>query len=133
MHCRKILVVEDDEDIRSGLIEVLAFEGYEAVAAQNGMEAFELLRNREENPCLMLTDLTMPKMGGWELINLLAAHKPAFNFPIVIMTASEDRETHVNVKQTIRKPFDFNVLIKMLQKHCGNPNEGAVLEKQTFL
>jgi CheY-like chemotaxis protein len=53
------------------LIDLLASEGYEVVPARHGKEALELLKNRKEDPCLILTDLMMPEMDGWEFITFL--------------------------------------------------------------
>ena len=61
-----ILVVEDDADIRETLVALLVDEGYEVTEAKNGRAAIELVRARL--PSLVLVDLRMPEMSGWEMI-----------------------------------------------------------------
>ncbi|MGK7928724.1 MAG: response regulator transcription factor, partial [Spirulina sp.] len=59
----KILVIEDDEDVRDNLLDVLALEGYELTAAPNGRQGLQLARN--ESPDLILCDLIVPELNGY--------------------------------------------------------------------
>jgi CheY-like chemotaxis protein len=80
-HCKRILVVEDNDDIRDLLVQVLDEEGYEVDCAENGKEALEKLAARPSDPSLVLLDLMMPTMNGWEFLEArkkdptLAIHK----------------------------------------------------------
>src|SRR5688500_15806012 len=67
----KVLVVEDDPQIREVIAEVLTDEGYAVQTAENGREALQRLH--ESRPCVMLLDLMMPIMDGWQLLGQLAA------------------------------------------------------------
>lgn len=131
MRCHKILIVEDDDAIRTTLVNLLATEGYEAVPAHHGKEALELLKNRKEDPCLIITDLMMPEMDGWELIRLLKEQDIVVMIPLVVMTAGVGGPDHG--KQVIKKPFSLDTIIKVVKEHCGPPNNGRVTEAQTFL
>lgn len=132
MRCHKILVVEDDENIRSTLVDLLASEGYEVVPARHGKEAMDLLKDRKEDPCLILTDLMMPEMDGWELITFLKGHDIIVTIPVVAMTAGiGDKIPHV--KKVIKKPFSLESVVALVKDHCGEPNDGPITKAQTFL
>lgn len=131
MRCQKILVVEDDDSIRLMLVSLLASEGYEAVPAHHGREALEILKNRKDDPCLILTDLMMPEMDGWELITFLREKDILITIPIVAMTAGPINPAPV--KQVIKKPFNLEKVLELVREHCGSPNGGPVTETQTSL
>ena len=132
MHCHKILVIEDEDDIREAVVNLLALEGYEAVPAHHGKEALELLKDRLEDPCLILTDLMMPEMDGWELIKILREQDILITIPVVVMTASETKNVS-SAKKVIKKPFDLPALISLVKEHCGEANDGPITKPQTFL
>jgi len=132
MHCHKILVVEDDDSIRSTLVDILVSEGYEAVPARHGKEALELLRGRKEDPCLIITDLMMPEMDGWGLITSLMKQDIVITIPVVAMTAGPD--LHVpHVRRVIKKPFNLETVVALVKEHCGEPNGGSITKAQTSL
>lgn len=131
MHCHKILVVEDDAAIQEALVFILASEGYEVVLADHGREAIELLKDRKEDPCLILTDLMMPEMDGWEFIKLLNEQDVVVTIPIVVMTAGLTNKSHG--KKIVKKPFNLETVLKLVQEHCGPPNDGPVVAAQTSL
>lgn len=132
MRCHKILVVEDDDAIRMSLVVLLASEGYEAVPAHHGKEALELLRDRREDPCLIITDLMMPEMDGWELISYLKKQDIIITIPVVAMTASETQGVS-GVKRVIKKPFNIDAVVALVKEHCGEPNDGPIAVDQTHL
>lgn len=132
MHCHKILIVEDDKEISSSLIDLLSSEGYEVVPAYNGLEAIELLKDRKEDPCLILTDLMMPKMNGWELIEILSAKDVVISIPVVVMTACNPGKIP-DGKKVVKKPFNLDIVVALVKDHCGKPNDGPVTKDQTSL
>src|SRR5712675_834532 len=82
-----IVVVDDDDDIREAVREVLHEEGYRTVGAANGVEALQLLRSSPELPQLILLDLMMPVMDGWEFL-MGIDEDPAFHsIPVALMSA----------------------------------------------
>jgi CheY-like chemotaxis protein len=131
MHCSKILIVEDDECILYALVELLAEEGYEVIPAHHGKEALKILQDRKEDPCLIITDLMMPEMDGFELMKILQELDIVISIPIVVMTASNSNAS--NGKQLIRKPFNLEVVVQTVKKHCGDPKTGKSLSSQTVL
>jgi CheY-like chemotaxis protein len=64
MTAHRVLVVEDDLEIRESMMEILEEHGYEPVGAENGLEALDKLRSSGPLPCLILLDLMMPRMDG---------------------------------------------------------------------
>jgi CheY-like chemotaxis protein len=132
MRCHTILVVEDDDDIRGTLVELLASEGYEAVPARHGKDALTLIANRTEDPCLILTDLMMPEMDGWELITFLKEQDFVITIPIVAMTAGVDDKVP-RVRKVIKKPFNMESVVALVREYCGAPNDGPITKPQTFL
>lgn len=92
----KILVVEDDLDIRDSLLEILDLEGYSVIPASNGREAIERLSELQNNlPHLILLDLMMPVMDGFEFRREQLAHKTWSTIPVVVMSAD------ANVRQKL--------------------------------
>ncbi len=82
---KKILVVEDDQDNREMVIKVLKHNGYGAIEAVDGEEAVE--KARAENPDLILLDLYIPKMDGYEVTRRLKGDQGLQHIPIIALTA----------------------------------------------
>jgi CheY-like chemotaxis protein len=101
-------------------------EGYEVRTANNGEEAFSLLKELKE-PCLILTDLMMPKMNGYEFIELASQAHTIASIPIVIVSATPC-ESAVKVmtgsgkiKGLVKKPVNLDYLMRIVHEHCGTP------------
>ena len=116
--CKSILVVEDDEGIRETMRIFLEIEGYNVVTAADGQKALDALA--KANPCLILLDLMMPVMNGWEFVEALKNTKYADN-PVVIVTAFTDQVGAIKHNGIIGKPFDLAALKKTVQRWCGEP------------
>jgi CheY-like chemotaxis protein len=86
----RVLVVEDDEDIRESLAQVLRDEGYAVAAAANGREALAQLRSDEPRPDIILLDLMMPVMDGWQFRVAQQEDPQLAAIPVVILTALSD-------------------------------------------
>src|SRR5260221_12705088 len=81
-----VLVVEDDRDIREGLADLLGDYGYTVRGASNGREALEVLGG-PSLPCIILLDLMMPVMDGWQLMEEVSRRRELAGIPICIITA----------------------------------------------
>ena len=106
-----VLVVEDDEDIRGFVTIVLQDAGYSVTEAANGAEALE--RVKQAPPQVVLLDMKMPVMDGWEFARRYktVAATPA---PIIVMTAARDartRASEVHAVEVLSKPFDVDDLL----------------------
>ena len=108
-----ILIVEDEPDIRSVMQESLESVGLSILTAANGQEALEKLEN---NPgvSLILLDLMMPVMNGWQFLSAIDKNPLFKNIPIVVVTVFSDQAKDLNVKGVIKKPFDLNDLLKQV-------------------
>jgi CheY-like chemotaxis protein len=111
-----VMIVEDDDDVRNAMAELLEGEGYDLVVAQNGVEALEALR--EQRPSLVLVDLLMPVMNGVELIGRLRSEAAWRDIPVVVMTAANDRIVGLDVESlnvpVLKKPVDLASLAQVL-------------------
>jgi CheY-like chemotaxis protein len=118
--CRSILLVEDEPEIRSSLKEALEWEGYQVVSASNGREALDCLPNLVR-PCLILLDLMMPVMNGWEFAKALEANDTLAAIPIVVVTAFADeaQRQKIGTREVVRKPVDLDLLLRLVKRYCG--------------
>lgn len=120
--CKKVLVVEDEEDIRSTLLEILECEGYRASGVPDGAEALAVLRGEKE-PTLVFLDLMMPRMSGWELLDhreALAPHK-VVTMSVFESTASLQDPTPLDVDEKLVKPVTLDQVIRAARRFCGKP------------
>ncbi len=118
----KILVVDDDEAVRTGLRCVLLSEGYDVRVACNGLEAVHDLAKSPAD--LILVDMNMPVQNGWATIAGLRGIKP--NLPIIIITARPDqlRAARAAGLELMEKPLDLPVLVERiatLTRHTEKP------------
>jgi len=115
---RNILLIEDESDIRTILKDVLEWEGYRVYTASNGKEGLEILR-RMPTPHLILLDLMMPVMNGWEFANALQVDGAYVDIPILAVSAFSDLEKTIQTKGFIKKPVDLDLLLSLVKQHCG--------------
>jgi len=109
----KILVVEDDDDIRDSLKELLEEEGYQVDTAANGEQALNRLRGGA--PQLILLDLMMPVMDGWEFQKQLRESPSFSRVPIIVISASKFSREPLNAAAFIPKPLDAGVLLETIE------------------
>lgn len=108
-----ILVVEDDKDIQELVSEILKSEGYNVLTASNGLEGYQIYKEEKLN--LLILDIMMPKMDGYQLAKLI--RKKDDKIPIIMLTALEEeydeiKGFEIGADDYITKPFSFNVLIR---------------------
>lgn len=117
-HVPKILVVDDEKEIREITEAFLILNGYEAKTAENGKEALdELLANHYD---IVITDLQMPKMGGMELLEKISQIK--LNTLTIVLTGYAVNKSDFPRKPFahLRKPFSHNQLIQIVQEGLKN-------------
>ena len=115
-----VLLVEDDEDIRASVGEILRDEGFEVIAATDGNDALRLLRAANELPRLILLDLMMPVMDGWACRTAQLADERLAQIPVVILSAATDVRRHaaqLHADDYLVKPLDVPLLLNAVERH----------------
>ena len=110
-----ILVVDDEYDIRDLIAEALALEGFDVSTASNGKDALE--QARANPPDLILLDLMMPVMSGWEFMEAQRRDPELASIPVLVVTASFDSEVE-GAAALMRKPFDLDTLLPTVARLC---------------
>jgi CheY-like chemotaxis protein len=117
----EILIVEDDADIREDLAALLRAEGYRVSTARNGLEALEYLRT-EHLPGLILLDLMMPVMDGWEFRRRMLEEKRLVGVPIVLLSGADNAQEHadaLNASEVVKKPINLDRLYATVDRYCS--------------
>lgn len=115
-----ILVVEDNVDLRDGLFEVLRREGYAVETAANGREALDKLRGGFQ-ACIILMDLMMPEMNGFEFRTAQLADPELATIPLIAYSGVNDLATHakqLRANAFIRKPAELSAIMSVVRQHC---------------
>jgi CheY-like chemotaxis protein len=116
-----VLVVDDDPDIRESLETVLGIHGHSVATAADGSEAIRLLREEHSQPCVILLDLMMPGMNGFEFRAELEADPILSEIPVVIITGAgvlADDKAGLLRAEVLRKPFDLKALLTTVKRFC---------------
>ena len=114
---QRILVVEDDDDIRDTLREVLGAEGYEVEEAKDGLEAFAQLQH--DHVSLILLDMMMPRMDGETFLASLKQKPELSHVHVVIISGNaqaRDRATELSAEACLVKPFDLEDLLGVVHR-----------------
>ena len=117
---KRILIVEDDTDIREVLSQVLEFEGYAVHTVGNGQEALEHLQS-SERPGLILLDLMMPVMDGWHFREQQQRNSQWATIPVVILSAdgnAHQKAATLQAASYLKKPVDLETLLHTVGRHC---------------
>jgi CheY-like chemotaxis protein len=115
---QRILIVDDDEDILALLCLVLETEGYRPIPARDGLNALEILNEREP-PSLILLDIMMPRMNGEELVYALKASPRLSAIPVVVMSGDNNAREKTRACRAdgcLVKPVDLDVLLRTVQQ-----------------
>jgi CheY-like chemotaxis protein len=112
---RTVLVVDDDFDLRQTLREILEDEGYVVDTAANGREALDLL-HRSNPPRVVVLDLMMPVMDGWQLLDELKRDDALSAVPVVVISASKTGLRAPHAHELLSKPLDYYKLITTLER-----------------
>ena len=131
MEALKILVVEDESRMRKLVKDFLAIKGYKVIEAEDGEQAVDIFF-KEKDIGLVILDVMMPKMDGWEVCRTLRRYSQV---PIIMLTArSEERDEllgfELGVDEYISKPFSPKILVARIEAilRRGNAGTGEILE-----
>jgi CheY-like chemotaxis protein len=117
MASKKILVVDDDSDLVSILTEGLNSSGYEVCTAQNGIEALAMVKSQK--PDLIIMDVVMPKMTGYEALEKVRAVDELRKIPIIVVSGKESMRmffTDLNGVEFVSKPYEVKVLLSKVER-----------------
>jgi len=116
-HC-PVLIVEDDVELREMMAQLLALEGFQARTVANGREALEYLGGGGR-PHVILLDLMMPVMDGWEFRRQQQASDDLSKVPVIVLSAlDQTRAADVNAVAFLKKPLDFDRLLELVRQYC---------------
>jgi CheY-like chemotaxis protein len=113
-----VLIVDDDDDIRETLRVCLEEEGFAVRTARNGLEALALLAEGAL-PGLILLDLMMPEMNGWEVLEQLRSDTARAAIPVAVMSGSHRGEVRT-ATYVVPKPFDLGTMVDLVREHCAD-------------
>jgi CheY-like chemotaxis protein len=110
------MVVDDDDEVRGALGDVLEEVGYRVVAARNGSQALEKLR-AGVRPRALLLDLWMPEMDGWQLRHTLLCDAELREIPVIVLTAAPNQRAEaLDVACVLTKPLELERLLHTLSR-----------------
>ncbi len=115
-----ILLIEDDADIRELLAELLQFRGYQVAAVANGREALDRLE-ADVLPCLIILDLMLPVISGWEFRRRQLSDPRWSTIPTVLLSSANNLSEQLQRLQAVAfipKPIDFQLLYETIDRYC---------------
>lgn len=118
---RRVLVVDDDPDIREAIKDTIDDEGYETIEARGGAEALGYLRAHPPPPVILL-DWNMAPMNGSEFMEEISKDPTLSNVPVVLLTAdarAPEKSKSAHFVGYLKKPVDLGKLFQMLERYCG--------------
>ena len=115
MHLHRVLVVDDDADIRESLRLLLELEGFAVRTAADGAQAVAAME--EETPCLVVLDLMMPVMDGWEVAGRMHEDAHLASIPLCVVTACPEWAPSDSVC-VLKKPIDIEALLTAVRASC---------------
>lgn len=117
-----ILLIEDDRDICSAVVDLLADEGFETIAVANGAEGLKRLRSSNARPFLIVLDLMLPIMDAWEFRSAQTSDAAIADIPVAIFSANPRIAKHANelgAAAIIRKPPHLDELLEIVTRFAA--------------
>jgi CheY-like chemotaxis protein len=112
-----VLVVEDEEELREMMREALELNGYSVATAQEGQEALEAIA-KIEHLCLVLLDLLMPGMNGWDFFMKMRERPEFASVPVVVHSSAAERAP-AGVTRVLKKPIELDRLLLVVGEYCA--------------
>jgi CheY-like chemotaxis protein len=118
-----VLVIDDDADLRESLGALLTAAGHHYATAVDGQDGLDQLRRGGgKRPCVVLLDLMMPRMSGFELRSLMKSDPTLASIPVLVLTgagALADRRAAELDAEILRKPIEVRDLLNAVERHCA--------------
>jgi diguanylate cyclase (GGDEF)-like protein len=132
----RILIVEDDDDSREALAELLEGHGYDVETARDGVEAVEVAEKTP--PTLVISDVNMPRRDGFALVGVLRDRAACASVPIILLSALSERERRVagldlGADDYLGKPVDADELLARVRVHLRHAHRQQELEQSSLL
>jgi len=117
---KKILVIEDNAQVRDNIQEILELEDFETIAAENGAIGLQLAK--EQFPDLILCDVMMPEMDGYSVLTALRQNVSTANIPFIFLTAKADKSERkqgmdLGADDYLAKPFTYTEILQIIDTH----------------
>ena len=115
-----VLLIDDDPDIRDSLSDLLTDEGYPVATACNGLEGLKKLKT-DCTPCVILLDLMMPVMDGWQFRARQLSEPELAQLPVIILSAVTEIRRHaaeMKAADFLVKPFTLDRILSAVQRYC---------------
>jgi CheY-like chemotaxis protein len=117
-HEDKIMVIEDERESRTYLVQLLQLEGFKVVAFSNGAEALKYL-GQSAPPCIIILDIRMPVMDGRQFRAATLQDPRLAKIPVVVVTAAEPRAAAgLSALRVFKKPVDVDALLGTVRQNC---------------
>lgn len=116
-NCHSVLVVEDDDDIRNAIVDLLETEGYCTYSAINGKDALDKLSTIDK-PCLVLLDMMMPIMNGRQFLDEVMKDSSLAPLPVLIVSAVADKTNTEGSVGFLKKPIDIDTVLNVVAQYC---------------
>jgi two-component system, chemotaxis family, chemotaxis protein CheY len=117
---KAVLIVEDEDDLRQMMAQMLAIEGFKAATVSNGREALAYLE-LGDYPEVILLDLMMPVMDGWEFSRRQQSDPRLKDVPVIVLSALDaGRAADVRSAAFLKKPLDFDLMLRLVRGYCGH-------------
>ena len=116
-----VLVVDDFDDTREAIVTLLQVKGFDAVGAKSGAKALDYFQ-AGMRPCVVLMDVRMPDMDGWQVWERMKRHEELARTAVVILSGNEaddKRARAVGIREFLRKPMDGKSLVAAVERHCS--------------
>lgn len=114
----RVLLIDDEAEVRENLREFLELHGYEVSVAENGQRALEEL-SKGDPPCFVLLDLIMPVMDGWGFLSALERQGRSADLQIVVSTSAPEKAPAA--LPLLSKPVDLDELLRVVEEACRVP------------
>jgi CheY-like chemotaxis protein len=118
---KQILLIEDDKDISDVLKDLLESEGYRVTTAENGKEGLDLLAGSSYLPDLILVDLMMPIMNGFEFCKTKNEQEKLKSIPTIVMSADghmDKKRDQLDVQEYLKKPLDLDIVLNTIAHYA---------------
>jgi CheY-like chemotaxis protein len=113
-----VLVVEDEQELREMMRDALELNGYAVVTAEHGQDALDKIGGIE-SLCLVILDLLMPVMNGWDFVEKMRQRAELASIPIVVHSSAPGSPP-AGVARVIQKPMLFDRLLSVVREYCRN-------------